>query len=63
MMDLFLKILLAVVLLLLIFRMWPVAKAWMENGPRAEKGDWNAALLPLGLVIGFVILLIMMVRS
>jgi hypothetical protein len=62
-MELFLKILLAAVFVLLIVRMWPVAKAWMENGPRAQKGDWNAVLLPLGLVVVFVALLIMLVRG
>jgi archaellum biogenesis protein FlaJ (TadC family) len=62
-MELFLKIALAGVLVLLIIRMWPAAKHWMENGPRAERGDWNAALIPLGLVVGFVILLILMVRG
>lgn len=62
-MELFLKILLAAIFVLLIVRMWPVAKAWMENGPRAEKGDWNAVLLPLALVVVFVALLIMMVRG
>ena len=62
-MDLFLKILLAAIFVLLIVRMWPVARTWMENGPRAEKGDWNAVLLPLALVVVFVALLIMMVRG
>ena len=62
-MELFLKILLAAIFVLLIVRMWPVAKAWMENGPRAQKGDWNAVLLPLALVVVFVALLIMMVRG
>ena len=48
---------------MLIVRMWPVAKTWMENGPRAQKGDWNAAIIPLALVVGFVILLIVLVRG
>lgn len=62
-MDLFLKILLAAIFVMLIVRMWPVAKNWMENGPRAQKGDWNAAIVPLALVVGFVILLIVLVRG
>mgnify|MGYP001814642474 CR=1 FL=1 len=62
-MDLFLKILLAAIFVMLIVRMWPVARTWMENGPRAQKGDWNAAIVPLALVVGFVILLIVMVRG
>jgi hypothetical protein len=35
----------------------------MENGPRAEKGDWAAAILPIAAVVAFVLLLIVMVRS
>ena len=62
-MDLFLKILLAAIFVMLIVRMWPVARTWMENGPRAQKGDWNAAIVPLALVVGFVILLIVLVRG
>ena len=62
-MEFFLKILLAGVMVLLIVRMWPVAKAWMANGPRAQKGDWHAVLLPLALVVAFVALLIALVRG
>jgi hypothetical protein len=62
-MELFLKIVLAAVFLMMIWRMWPAAKAWMENGPRAQAGDWNAVLVPLLLVVGFVVLLIWMVRQ
>jgi cytochrome b561 len=62
-MELFLKITLAVVMIMLLFRMWPAAKHWMENGPKGSGDDWRAALLAIGAVVGFVILLIMMVRS
>ena len=62
-MELFLKITLAVVMIMLLFRMWPAAKHWMENGPKGSSDDWRAALLAIGAVVGFVILLIMMVRS
>lgn len=61
-MDMWLQIIVAIVLGMLLFRMYPAAKHWMENGPRAEKGDWQAAILPLAAVVGFVILLIAMVR-
>jgi len=47
---------------MMLFYMYPRAKHWMEHGPKAEKGDWHAAILPLAAVVGFVILLIMMVR-
>lgn len=62
-MELFLKIALAAIFIFMIIRMWPAAKEWMENGPRAQKGDWAAALLPIGAVVVFVIFLIMMVRG
>ena len=61
-MELFLKIALAAVMVLLLFRLWPVYKQWQESGRKAEKGDWQAALLPLGAVVLLVILLIMAVR-
>jgi uncharacterized membrane protein YphA (DoxX/SURF4 family) len=60
--DLFLKIAAAAVMIMLLFYLWPAFKAWQENGPKAEKGDWQAALLPLAAVVGVVILLVMMVR-
>ena len=50
----------AVVILLLF---WPGAKAALEMSKRAENPDWKGALFPIGLVILFVILLIMMSRS
>lgn len=62
-MEMFLKILLAGIFVMLIWRMWPAAKHWMEHGPRAQKGDWNAVLVPLALVVGFVVLLIFLVRQ
>lgn len=33
----------------------------LKNSPKAEQGDWQAVLLPIVFVVGFVILLIMMV--
>ncbi|AFL72626.1 hypothetical protein [Thiocystis violascens] len=61
-MELFLKIAAAALLVLMLFYLWPVYKQWQENGPKAQKGDWQAAILPLGAVVLFVILLIMAVR-
>lgn len=62
-MELFLKIMAAALLGLLIWRMWPVYKAWQEKGPKAQKGDWSAALLALGSVVLLVVALIMAVRA
>jgi hypothetical protein len=46
----------------MLFYLWPVYKHWQENGPKAQKGDWQAVILPLGAVVLFVIVLIMAVR-
>jgi hypothetical protein len=43
--------------------MWPAYKQWQEHGKKAEKGDWQGALLPLGGVVLLVILLILSVRT
>ncbi len=56
-----LKILSAVLIVGWIIFIWPRAKHWLQNSPKAQEGDWQAAILPLVLVAGFVVLLIMMV--
>jgi hypothetical protein len=61
-MEMFLKLAAAAVLIMLLFYLWPTYKAWQQNGPKAEKGDWQAVVLPLAAVVGFVIVLIMLVR-
>ncbi len=61
-MDLWMKIAWAAMLIMLLVYIYPSAKHWLQNGPKAEKGDWSSALLPLALVVGFVVLLIMAVR-
>lgn len=61
-MELFLKIAAAAVFILMLFYLWPAYKHWQEHGPKAQKGDWQAAILPLGAVVLFVIVLVMAVR-
>jgi hypothetical protein len=61
-MELFLKIAMAAILILLLFRLWPAYKQWQESGSKAQKGDWQAALLPLGAVVLLVVVLIAAVR-
>ncbi len=61
-MNIWLQIASAAFVGLLLFFLYPAAKHWMQNGPKAKKGDWQAAAIPLLLVVGFVILLIAMVR-
>jgi uncharacterized membrane protein YphA (DoxX/SURF4 family) len=60
--DLFLKIAAAAFMIMLLFYLWPAFKNWQENGPKAQKGDWQAALLPLIAVVGVVVVLVLMVR-
>ncbi len=55
------KIFSAILIVGWIIFMWPRAKYWLQNSPKAQKGDWQAAILPLAAVVGFVILLIMLV--
>lgn len=49
-------------LIMFIVVLIPAVRWWSKNSPKAEKGDWNAALLPLVGVILFIALLIYMVR-
>jgi hypothetical protein len=60
--ELFGKIALAVVLVMMLVFLWPAFKQWQEHGPKAEKGDWQAVVLPLVLVVGLVVLLVALVR-
>jgi len=54
------SLLLGVMVVLLLFWFRPGIKATLERSRNAEK-DWPGLLLPLGAVVLFVILLIMMV--
>lgn len=44
----------AILIACLIFFIYPAAKYWLKNSPKAEGGDWQAFLLPISLVIAFV---------
>jgi hypothetical protein len=55
------KIIWAVLLGAMILFLWPRAKHMLKHSPKAEAGDWQAVLVPIAFVVGFVILLIMMV--
>lgn len=55
------KIFSAVLIVGWIIYIWPRARYWLKNSPKAQAGDWQAAILPLAAVVGFVILLIMLV--
>ncbi|MGI9330384.1 MAG: hypothetical protein ACR2QB_06665 [Gammaproteobacteria bacterium] len=49
-------------LIMFIVVMFPAVRYWNKNSPKAESGDWQAALLPLAGVILFIALLVYMVR-
>ncbi len=61
-MQLALQIASAVLVVMMLVYLYPAARHWMTNGPKAKPGDWRSALVPLLLVTGFVILLIALVR-
>ena len=61
-METFLKIMAAVVMGMMVFYAWRAYQNWQEHGPKAQKGDWQAVVLPLAMVVGLVFLLIAMVR-
>jgi uncharacterized membrane protein YphA (DoxX/SURF4 family) len=61
-MELFLKIAAAAVMGMMVFYAWRAYRQWQAHGPKAQKGDWQAVVLPLALVAGFVALLVAMVR-
>ena len=55
------KIVAGILVLLLLFAFRPGLKAVLERSRQAEK-DWWGALLPIGVVVLFVILLIALSR-
>jgi len=57
------QVLLGIGALILLFFFWPGVKATLERSKQAENKDWKGALLPIGFVVLFVVLLIMMVKS
>jgi hypothetical protein len=62
-MDLWMKIALAAVLGIMAIRLWPAANHMLKHGPKGSADDWRGVLLPIAAAIGFVILLILMVRN
>ena len=57
------QILLGITGFLVLFLFWPGVKVAMEQSRKAENPDWKGALIPIGLVVLFVILLIAMAKS
>lgn len=61
--DLFEKILVGVLALLLLLWFRPGLKASMEQSRQAEHKDWKGVLVPIAVVVVFVMLLISLVRG
>ncbi len=57
------QILLGIGAFVILFLFWPGAKAAIEKSRQAENPDWMGALIPIGAVVLFVILLILVARS
>ena len=62
-MPIWMKLIWAVLLGAMIWRMWPVAKHWFEHGPRGSQKEWLGVSMLIGGVVLFVGLLIAFVRS
>jgi len=57
------QVLLGIAALLLVLLFWPGVKVAMERSSQAENKDWRGVLVPIGLVILFVIVLIIIAKS
>jgi hypothetical protein len=62
-MEIWEQVLLGIGAFILLFLFWPGAKAAMQRSKEAENPDWKGALVPMGLVVLFVIILIFMARN
>lgn len=62
-MEMWMKIGVAALLGVMVWRLWPAANHWLKHGPKGSSQDWRAAIVPLLLVVAFVGLLILMVRG
>ena len=57
------QVLLGMGAVVMVFFFWPGVKAAMQKSKEAENPDWQGALIPVGIVILFVVLLIMFARG
>ena len=60
--ELWEAILAGVLALAVLFFFGPGAKRAVEKAPKADAGDWKAVIVPILLVVGFVVLMILMIR-
>ena len=57
------QVLLGIAGVVILFMFWPGVKTAMQKSKEAENPDWAGALVPIGAVIGFVVLLVLLARS
>ncbi|MFT5395767.1 MAG: hypothetical protein ACI85N_000955 [Gammaproteobacteria bacterium] len=57
------QVTLVIVMIAVLFFFWPSAKKEMEHSQEVENSDWKGALIPIGAVILFVIVLIALVSG
>lgn len=62
-MEMWMKVMWAALLGLMVWRMLPVARHWLKNGPRGTSKEWLTTSMLLGGVVLFVALLISLVRG
>ena len=62
-MEMWMKVMWAALIGVMIWRMIPTARHWLENGPRGNSKEWITTAMLLGGVVLFVMFLISSVRS
>jgi hypothetical protein len=58
-----LKISSAIFMIAMLVFIFPRMRQAMKNSPKGTAEDWKGFIIPLAAVIGFVVLLMMMVRQ
>ncbi|MFK8075632.1 MAG: hypothetical protein AB8B84_03530 [Granulosicoccus sp.] len=61
--NLWFQIPVAIVMGFMIWRMIPVAKDWLQNGPKGSSKEWLNVSMLIGAVVLFVAFLITTVRG
>ena len=57
------QILLGIAAFVFLFLFWPGVQKAVEQSKQAENPDWKGALVPIGIVVLFVILLIVIAKG
>jgi len=47
----------------MVIYLWPTAKHWVKNGPKGSSKEWLNFALILAAVVGFVFLLLFMMKK